>query len=106
MKCELCHGNIANKSTDRHFIKPYFDNKRSVLTMEKHRVGETGKLIPPRCERFYSSRGEWYFTTREGSPVGPFDNKSEALGGLGDFIEFMALAKPKTLSRLYASLSA
>ena len=74
--------------------------------METNRAGETGRPIPPRSDRFFAAQGEWYFATREGAPVGPFDNKLEASKGLDDFIEFMSLAEPKTLSRLYAALTA
>ncbi len=69
------------------------------------RAGEANP-IPLRSDRFFSAQGEWYFSTREGAPIGPFDNKREAGTGLDDFIEFMALAEPKTLSQFYANLSA
>ncbi len=58
-----------------------------------------------RSDRFFAAQGTWYFSTREGTPIGPFDDKNEARRGLDDFIEFMVLAEPKTLSRLYASLA-
>lgn len=74
--------------------------------MDRNRAGEAGRPIPARSERFFAARGSWYFTTREGAPVGPFDDKDEAIKGLDDFVEFMALAEPKTLSRLYAALTA
>jgi hypothetical protein len=61
--------------------------------------------VPQRRERFFAVSGDWYFNTREGAPMGPFDNRCEAEQGLSDFIEFMALAEPKTLSRLYAALA-
>ena len=69
-----------------------------------NRAGEAGGL-PVRSDRFFSSQGEWFFSTREGVPIGPFDDKEEARSGLGDFIEFMTLAEPKTLSKLYAALT-
>jgi hypothetical protein len=68
------------------------------------RTGENGE-IPIRSDRFFSAQGEWYFSTREGAPIGPFDDKSEAKQGLTDFLEFMDLAEPKTLSKLYAALT-
>jgi len=49
--------------------------------------------------------GDWYFNTREGAPMGPFDDRREAEQGLYDFLEFMALADAGTLSRLHASLT-
>lgn len=64
-------------------------------------VGE----IPVRSNRFFAADGQWFFATREGNPVGPFDDKQEAQQGLDDFIEFMSLAAPNTLSQLHSSLS-
>ncbi len=69
-----------------------------------NRQGESGQ-VPIRTDRFFAAQGEWYFATREGSPIGPFEDKLEARKGLDDFIEFMQLAEPKTLSRLYAVLT-
>jgi hypothetical protein len=76
----------------------------SYSDIDYNRVGEAGN-IPIRTDRFFSARGEWFFATREGAAIGPFDDKEEALKGLDDFIEFMSLAEPKTLSRLYATLT-
>ena len=70
-----------------------------------YRVGETGDHIPVRSDRFFAAQGEWFFSTREGTPIGPFDDKENARKGLDDFIEFMSLAEPKTLSKLYAALT-
>jgi Domain of unknown function (DUF6316) len=72
--------------------------------MNGNRTGELGK-IPIRSDRYFSAQGEWFFATREGTPIGPFENKGEALKGLEDFKEFMNLAEPKTLSKLYAALA-
>ena len=69
-----------------------------------NRRGERGE-VPIRSDRFFSAQGQWYFSTREGRAVGPFDEKNEALQGLRDFIEFMRLAKPPILSRFYHSLT-
>lgn len=72
--------------------------------MNLNRQGESGP-VPLRSDRFFAAQGEWYFATREGAPIGPFEDKDEARQGLGDFIEFLALAEPKILSRLYKSLA-
>lgn len=69
-----------------------------------NRAGERGS-VPQRKERFFSTSGAWFFQTREGAPMGPFDNRREAEQGLHDFIEFMTLAEPRTLSQLYAALA-
>ncbi|WP_235015389.1 DUF6316 family protein [Oceanicoccus sp. KOV_DT_Chl] len=72
--------------------------------MTINRDGEAGGT-PMRSDRFFAAQGEWFFSTREGSPIGPFEDKDDARNGLKDFIEFMSLAEPKTLSRLYAALT-
>lgn len=69
-----------------------------------NRDGELGN-VPLRSDRFFAAQGEWFFSTREGTSIGPFGDKREAAKGLEDFIEFMSLAQPKTLSKLYAALS-
>jgi len=69
-----------------------------------NRAGESGS-VPFRHNRFFVVGGDWYFNTREGAPMGPFDDRREAEQGLYDFLEFMTLAEPKILSRLYASLT-
>lgn len=70
-----------------------------------NREGEADVNVPMRTDRFFSAQGQWFFSTREGAPIGPFDDKSEARKGLDDFVEFMSLAQPKTLSKLYAVLT-
>ena len=75
------------------------------MAIASNRTGETGG-IPIRTDRFFTAQGEWFFSTREGAPIGPFDNKEEATKGLDDFIEFMSLAEPQTLSKLYSALTA
>lgn len=62
-------------------------------------------VLPMRSDRFFAAQGAWYFSTREGSSIGPFNDKEEAQKGLNDFLEFMNLAEPQTLSRLHSVLS-
>ena len=59
-----------------------------------NRAGEEGS-IPNRCDRFYNFENEWFFTTREGSPVGPFSTQESAKSGLVDYLDFLTLASPK-----------
>lgn len=74
------------------------------MDMISNRNGENGP-VPLRSDRFFSAQGEWFFSTREGAPIGPFEDKDEALKGLDDFIEFLQLAEPKVLSRFYDTLT-
>ncbi|MDX9873693.1 MAG: DUF6316 family protein [Spongiibacteraceae bacterium] len=71
--------------------------------MYMNRAGEDGH-VPGRKPRFFRVGEEWYFHTREGAPMGPFNDLDEAEQGLHDFLEFLALADPAILSRFYASL--
>ena len=71
--------------------------------MGHNRAGEMG-TVPGRNNRFFTEGHGWFFSTREGAPIGPFNIRNEAEQGLTDFIEFISLAEPKTLSRFYASL--
>ncbi|WP_240472816.1 DUF6316 family protein [Dasania marina] len=64
-----------------------------------------GAPVPVRTDRFFAAQGAWYFSTREGSSIGPFDDKNEARRGLNDFIEFMTLAEPRTLDKLHNALA-
>lgn len=70
-----------------------------------NRTGELNDSVPMRTDRFFSAQGQWFFSTREGAPIGPFGDKDEARKGLDDFIEFMSLAQPTTLSKLYNILT-
>lgn len=70
----------------------------------ENRAGESGP-VPPRRDRFFHIGRDWFFHTREGADIGPFDNRAEAEQGLQDFIEFLQLADPTLLRNFYASLS-
>ena len=51
------------------------------VTRERHRKGETG-AVPYRSGRFFSAEGSWFFATREGDDLGPFDSLQQARAGL------------------------
>jgi len=69
------------------------------------RAGETGEVAASRrSSRLHRIEGQWYIRTREGTDLGPYLSRQEARQGLENFMEFMALAPPHQLSRLYAAL--
>lgn len=72
--------------------------------MIRARSGEVGEAPPARSNRFYFNQGAWYFYTREGASIGPFDDRAEAGQGLGNFLEFLRVAKPALVSKLYRTL--
>lgn len=53
-----------------------------------NRSGEQGS-VPDRSGRFLEKDGYWYYTTREGVDIGPFDNRSDAEVGVDEFIDFI-----------------
>ncbi len=64
-----------------------------------NRVGEQGS-IPPRNGRFLQKDGYWYYSTREGVDIGPFDNRPDAEAGAAEFIDFICASEPKILAAL------
>ncbi len=44
-----------------------------------------------RSDRLHKENGKWYFTTREGSLEGPFEDKVHALNQLETYINVMKL---------------
>ena len=75
-----------------------------MAVIQQNRQGEDGP-VPNRCDRFYSFENEWFFTTREGSPVGPFSTQNSAKVGLSDYLEFLSLAHPKTRERFIEAMA-
>lgn len=59
-----------------------------------NRNGEVGS-VPERHQRFTEKDGYWYYSTREGIDIGPFDSREEAIGGVTEFIDYICAADPK-----------
>ena len=76
-----------------------------VTVMTERRTGELG-AVPIRTDRFFAVNSAWYFATREGASIGPFQSKPDAQRGLSDFIDFIKLAEPRVLNSFYSSLNA
>lgn len=56
--------------------------------------------IPTRSDRLFAQDGYWYFRTREGLNIGPFDNAQEAEQGVSDFMDFVNNAEPSMIKRV------
>lgn len=63
------------------------------LRQEEIRQGESGRP-PARAERFFEKDQYWYYATREGVDIGPFDTFSDAVAGCAAFIEFISEDNP------------
>ena len=74
------------------------------MMLSLNRLGEVGNA-PMRSDRFFNADNLWYFSTREGTPIGPYQDKAQASAGLFDFIEFLRLANPKVLTSFFNSLT-
>lgn len=64
-----------------------------------NRNGESGET-PKRKSRIFGKDGYWYYTTREGFDIGPFDSQQEAEKGVSHFIDFVLHASPEQLDSL------
>lgn len=73
-----------------------------------NRKGDTEVYSNRERSRFFESEGYWYYNTREGVAIGPFDSQSEAETGVSDFIDFIRHAEPSVSETLakYASHAA
>lgn len=58
-----------------------------------NRTGENG-TVPERHERYIQKDNYWYYTTREGINIGPFDSREDAINGVSEFIDYICAADP------------
>ncbi|MDM3872074.1 DUF6316 family protein [Porticoccus sp. W117] len=63
----------------------------------EYREGDAAQPVPVRSERFFNLHNFWFFATREGAAVGPYDSKPQAQAGVSDYIEFVTRADPSSL---------
>lgn len=68
--------------------------------MLQARHGEQGQVTNTRSERFFQMENYWYYTTREGVNIGPFDGLEDAKTGCSDFIDFITGAGTHFVSTL------
>jgi hypothetical protein len=63
------------------------------------RKGESNK-IPARENRIFQQESYWYFRTREGMDIGPFDDRGSAAVGSKGFVSFLEESQPDIVSRV------
>lgn len=54
-----------------------------------------------RGDRYFKLHDYWFFGTREGATVGPYDTKEHALKGTREYIEFIERAPQSVFKILY-----
>ena len=64
-----------------------------------NRTGESCN-VPLRSNRYYQKGDYWYYSTREGVDIGPFDTAYEAQVGVSEFIDFITHAEPSVVAIL------
>lgn len=69
------------------------------------RSSENSTKVPLRSDRYFRVNTQWFFTTREGPDVGPYNTKEEAVEGLNAFIEFMNVAPEETKIKFISTYS-
>jgi len=77
-RTKLYSGAMLDQGTGMHKVG------ETPVTRLRHRKGERGE-IPYRSGRFFSAEGSWFFATREGDNVGPFETLQLARSGLVDY---------------------
>jgi Domain of unknown function (DUF6316) len=77
-------------------------NNLKANSLEKNRKSELEKSIAAiiRSERLFMQQGYWYFKTREGFSIGPFDNTEGANQGVHDFLDFVDNTEPCMIKRV------
>ncbi len=53
-----------------------------------------------RSDRYFKLSDYWYFITREGATLGPYDSKGQAEQAVVDYIQFVNQATPAILKLL------
>lgn len=74
--------------------------------MSIFRDGESSTAADRTDRYFQNGEGDWFFNTREGFELGPFESILEAHEALGEYLSFIGAADPKTLQQFYESLKA
>ena len=74
----------------------------NVIYLIREGDSEHTPATPPRCDRYFKLADYWYFTTREGATLGPYDSKDQAHLAAEDYIQFVHKATPAMLKLLAA----
>ena len=81
------------------FMQATCHSRKLELRLTMNRTGENGKEVT-QSSRFFEKDSYWYYKTREGVNIGPFDSLGEAELGASDFIDFIIHAEPSVVETL------
>lgn len=65
-----------------------------------NRSGEKGDVPERASSRLLQKGGYWYYATREGVDIGPFDSRADAELGVCEFIDFIRASEPTVANML------
>lgn len=69
-----------------------------MLTVSGRRKDDDQAVPHPRDDRYFFLDNHWYFTTREGLVMGPFDSRAQAVGEAGKYVHFVHSARTRILN--------
>lgn len=72
----------------------------NVAMKRKGELSDENTIVPIRSERLFMQHNYWYFRTREGMEIGPFDSAKEANEGINGFMDFVSTAEPEVVERV------
>ena len=77
-----------------------------VIGIKRENERASSSKVPHRGDRFFKLADNWYFTTREGFSMGPYESHELAESGTGDYISFIEHAAPHVLKLLIPNTQA
>ncbi len=72
----------------------------NVVYLTRESDSESASTAPLRSNRYFKLSDYWYFITREGATLGPYDSKDQAKDAVADYIQFVNQATPAMLKLL------
>jgi len=72
----------------------------NVVYITRESDSESASASPLRSDRYFKLSDYWYFITREGATLGPYDSKDQAQDAVADYIQFVNHASPAMLKML------
>lgn len=72
----------------------------NVVYITRESDSESPSASPLRSDRYFKLSDYWYFITREGATLGPYDSKNQAQDAVADYIQFVNQATPAILKLL------
>lgn len=72
----------------------------NVVYITRESDPQSASRSPLRSDRYFKLSDYWYFVTREGATLGPYDSRDQAQDAVADYIQFVNKATPAMLKLL------